>query len=351
MQIISDRPTFLDHAVPERRDFYRAIDVQSMTPLWEVMGDLVPREPRTPCVPVHWPWQLVRARLVEAGELITAHEAERRVLVFENPGLRGRSAATHSMYAGMQMILPGEVAPSHRHTASAIRLVVEGEGGYTGVDGERTPMFPGDFIITPSWTFHDHGNAGDNTVIWLDGLDVPIVQAFDAAFSEQYHEPVYPDKRPPDDFLARYSGHLLPVDYRPSSISPVVRYPYESVRPALAQMLKNGPIDATHGVKLRYSHPGTGGWPTPTLGAFMQLLPHGFLGGAYRSTDASVLCVVEGHGRSLVGEQWINWAPHDVFVVPSWLPVRHEAHSEAVLFSMSDRPAQQALGLWREAYS
>jgi hypothetical protein len=61
----------------------------------------------------------------------------------------------------MRLLLPGEIAPSHRHTASAILLIVEGRGAYTSVDGERTPMEPGDFVITPSWTSHDHGNPGD----------------------------------------------------------------------------------------------------------------------------------------------------------------------------------------------
>lgn len=341
-------PNFLAHEMPARREFYRAIYEESMTPLWEVMGDLVPREPRTPCTVANWAWDLVRSRLMEAGNLITAREAERRVLVFENPGLRGQSSATHSLYAGMQMIMPGEVAPSHRHTANAIRLVVEGQGGYTSVDGERTPMFPGDFIITPSWTFHDHGNAGDEAVIWLDGLDVPIVQAFDAAFSEHYSESFYLERRPQDDSLARYNGYLLPVDYAPGTASPVFRYPYERTRAALAQIAVNGPVDPYQGVKLRFTHPGTGGWPTPTMAAFMQLLPQGFMGRARRSTDASVVCVVEGRGSTHIGDTCIEWAPHDVFVVPSWTPVIHRADSEAVLFSMSDRAAQQALGIWRE---
>jgi hypothetical protein len=78
------------------------------------------------------------------GTLITAREAERRVLVLENPGLRGASSITRTLYAGLQLILPGEVAPSHRHTQSALRFVLEGKGAYTAVDGERASMHPGD---------------------------------------------------------------------------------------------------------------------------------------------------------------------------------------------------------------
>jgi gentisate 1,2-dioxygenase len=68
------------------------------------------------------------------------------------------------MYAGLQRVLPGEVAPAHRHTQSALRWVVDGEGAYTAVDGERVTMAPGDFIITPMLTWHDHGNPGDQPV-------------------------------------------------------------------------------------------------------------------------------------------------------------------------------------------
>ena len=119
-----------------------------------------------------------------AGRLITAREAERRVLILENPGLRDASSITHSLYAGLQLILPGEIAPSHRHSQSALRFVVEGEGAYTAVDGERTTMHEGDFIITPSWTWHDHGCPSDKPVVWLDGLDIPTIRFFDAGFAE-----------------------------------------------------------------------------------------------------------------------------------------------------------------------
>lgn len=332
----------------ERQAFYKTLDLENMAPLWEVLGNLVPREPRTPCVPAHWDWSNVRRRLLEAGDLITASEAERRVLVLENPGVRGDSSITHSLYAGIQLLLPGEIAPSHRHTANAIRLILEGEGGYTSVDGERASMYPGDFIITPSWTYHDHGNPGSQPVIWLDGLDVPIVKLFDAAFSDPYPHEVHEEVRPRDDAVARYSGRLLPVNYQAGRTNPVFRYPYEETRLTLDRMFKNGPLDPHHGVKLRYAHPGTGGWPTPTMAAFMQLLPKGFEGRSYRTTDATVFCAFEGSGVTHIGTEAIAWGAHDVFVAPSWMPVRHETTQDAVLFSMSDRPAQQTLGIWRE---
>src|SRR6201747_1779790 len=114
--------------------------------------------------------------MLQAGNLITAKEAERRVLVLENPGLAGQYRITHSLFAGLQLIMPGEVAPAHRHTPSALRFIVEGEGAYTAVAGEKLPMKPGDFVVTPAWSWHDHGNHGTAPVVWLDGLDTPFAR-------------------------------------------------------------------------------------------------------------------------------------------------------------------------------
>jgi gentisate 1,2-dioxygenase len=335
---------------PARQDLYRRLDQKSTAPLWEVLSKLVPPEPQPATVPYVWRFDEMRPLLHEAAGLITPKEAERRVLVLENPGLRGASQITQSLYAGLQMILPGEVAPSHRHAASALRFVIEGEGAYTAVDGERTTMRPGDFILTPSWTFHDHGNPGSVPVVWLDGLDVPIVNLFDTSFSEHHPEETQPVAREEGDALARYGANLLPLEYQSPRLSaPIFNYPYERSRQALERLRGAGDWHPAHGLKLQYTNPATGGYPMPTIGAFLQLLPSGFNGTAYRATDATVYCVVEGRGSSRIGETTLTWGPHDVFVVPSWAPVAHSAQDEAVLFSFSDRPAQKALGLWRES--
>lgn len=336
-------------AMSARAAFYKRIDKENLTPLWEVLGALVPREPATPCVPALWRYVAVRPYLMEAGELISAREAERRVLVLENPGLRGASSVTHTLYAGLQLILPGEVAPSHRHTQSALRFVLEGTGAFTAVDGERTTMHPGDFIITPSWTFHDHGNPGDGPVVWMDGLDIPMVAFFDAGFMERYPDESQPVSKPEGDALARYGANLLPVDHRPRSrTTPIFNYPYARSREALEQLRRRDGIHGCHGIKMQYVNPSTGGFAMPTIGAFIQQLPKGFRGRPYRATDGTVYSVVEGRGRSRVGEQVFEWGPKDIFVVPSWCKVAHEASEDAVLFSFSDRPVQQALDLWRE---
>ena len=335
---------------PERQAFYARLDQNDTAPLWEVLSRLVLPEPQPSILPALWKYDAIRPLLMEAGRLLTVQEAERRVLVLENPGLRGASQITQSLYAGLQLIQPGEVAASHRHAASALRLVVEGDGGgYTAVDGERTSMRTGDFVLTPSWTFHDHGNLGAAPVIWMDVLDVPIVNLFDTSFSEHHPQETQPISRAEGDAFARYGAGLLPIEYTPPSpSSPAFTYPYSRSRPALEQLARNGSIDRCHGVKMQYVNPATGGYPLPTIAAFLQLLPKGFAGKAYRSTDSTIYHVVEGRGRSRIGSQTFEWGPRDIFVVPSWQPVSHEASEEAVLFSASDRAAQKALGLWRE---
>lgn len=334
---------------PERAEFYDRLGESSTAPLWEVLGKLVSPEPRPETVPVLWRYDEVRPLLMEAGRLLTAEEAERRVLVLENPGLKGRSQATGSLYAGLQLILPGEIARCHRHVASALRFIVEGRGAYTSVEGERTWMSPGDFILTPSWTYHDHGNPGDEPVVWLDGLDVPMVNLFDASFAGHPPADAPPASVPAGASQARYGTNMLPVDYTgtPSS-SPLFAYPYARSREALDLMARSEPLHPCHGIKMRFVNPVTGGHPMPTIAAFMQWLPAGFSGESYRGTDATVYTVVEGRGATTVGSVRYEWGPRDVFVLPSWMPVVHDAAEESVLFSMSDRAAQQALGLWRE---
>ncbi|MDQ2802350.1 MAG: gentisate 1,2-dioxygenase [Pseudomonadota bacterium] len=334
---------------PERQAFYDRIASNNLYPLWTTLGDLVPPEPRTAVQSKLWRYAEIRPELLTAGELISAQEAERRVLVLENPGLPGTSAITQSLYAGLQLILPGEVAPEHRHTASALRFVVEGGGAFTAVDGERATMHPGDFIITPSWSWHDHGHRGSGPMVWLDGLDIPIVRFLNAGFAEHGNDQQQMEGRPEGDSLARYGQGLLPVDWRPTKArGALFHYPYGRTRDALEALKRSDEIDACHGIKLRFVDPATGRSPMPTIGAFMQLLPAGFSGAEYRSTDGTVYICVEGSGETRIGDKTYAWGKSDIFVVPQWAPSRHEAAEESVLFSFSDRPVQQALGMWRE---
>lgn len=336
-----------------RAAYYEQIGRSHMAPLWESLHALVPPQPQPKAQPAIWKYEQIRPLVMQAGSVISAEEAVRRVLVLENPGLPGKSSITSTLYAGLQLILPGEIAPSHRHTQSALRFIIEGQGAWTAVDGERTTMHPGDFIITPSWTWHDHGNPleadGGEPVVWLDGLDIPLLQYLDAGFAESYPEAVQPVTRPEGNSFARYGNNMVPVRYQPAGgSSPIFSYPYARTREALDQLYRHGELDPWDGVKLRYINPATGGWPMPTMATFMQLLPAGFEGRTYRSTDATVYSVVEGRGTARIGEMQFQFEPRDIFVVPSWQPVQLACVEDAVLFSYSDRPVLSALNLLRE---
>jgi gentisate 1,2-dioxygenase len=334
----------------ELQAFYQEISVHNIAPLWERLHELITKAPSSAAKPAKWDYDnVVRPHLMKAAALISAKEAERRVLILENPGLPGKACVTRSLYAGIQLIMPGEVAPAHRHSQSALRFILEGSGAYTTVEGERTLMQPGDFVLTPSWKWHDHGNDTDAPMMWLDGLDIPVVSFFDTSFAESSLSDRQVLGKPIDDSRSRFGNNMVPVDWHSSdSHSPLINYPYTKSREALLAMVHAGAPDLYHGHKMRFINPADGSSPMPTLGAFMQLLPGGFSTKPYRSTDGTVFSVVEGEGESEVGSETIQWKPRDVFVVPSWSWHTHRARSGAVLFSFSDRPAQRALGLWRE---
>jgi gentisate 1,2-dioxygenase len=334
-----------------RQAYYDKISKYAMTPLWEVLKDLVTKEPATKCVPALWKFKDAKQFVLEAGDVITAEEAERRVLVLENPGLRGQSRITHSLFAGIQLILPGEIAPAHQHVASAIRFVLDGEGAYTAVEGEKTLMSPGDFILTPNWAPHDHGNSSNKPMMWLDVLDLPTNNHFETSFAKHFDDAMQNTAREDGDSLDRYGSGVLP-DGAPVELkrSPVINYTYTRTRPILERLKKAGDVDPRHGARVRYVNPMTGGWVMPTMGAHLALLPKGFKGESYRSTDGMIFVCAEGQGSTNIDSEEFEWTQNDVFVVPPWKRYAHHASRESVLFSISDRPAQEALGIWREGH-
>jgi gentisate 1,2-dioxygenase len=334
----------------QRQEFYGRAAQHNLAPLWEVAQAIVPPLPSSPCVPALWRYADARPYLLEASRLISAAEAQRRVLILENPGLPGQSRITPSLYAGLQIVMPGEIAPAHRHTPAALRFVVESSrGAYTAVGGERTLMAAGDFVITPSWSWHDHGNESADPVIWIDGLDMHMINLFDASFFEQFGDDRFPVKRPEGSALVETGNNLLPVNFvHRGQTSPIFNYPYTRTREALTSLTRHQEPDRYDGYKMKYVNPLNGDWAMPTIATCMQLLPKGFVTASYRSTAGTVFAVVEGEGETVVGETRLKWGPRDTFVVPGWRSHQHRADAEAVLFSFSDRAAQERLDIFRE---
>lgn len=322
-----------------------------MRPLWDVLHALVPKEPSTAIVPARWRYADVEPCLTEAGRLISAEKAERRVLILENPALPGQSRITSTLYAGLQLILPGEIARCHRHSQCALRFIMEGDGAHTAVDGERVVMRRWDLILTPAWRWHDHGNETNERMVWLDGLDIPLVAALDAGFAEGFSEGVaHPATRPAGDSLARYGSNMRPARQPIQSFGPqgLMSYPYARWRPALDAMMAAGRPDAHDAYRLEFVDPASGQSIMNTISAFVQLIPAGFTTAPVRSTDGAVYVVVSGSGDIQIGNESWQVAESDIFVVPAWAQRRITAAKDLVLFNFSDKAAQQRLGLWRE---
>lgn len=310
------------------KEFYDGLEEHQVAPLWRSLGSLLLPEPRTSAVPHVWRYADVRPALMEAGEAVTAEEAERRVLMLLNPGLDGKAAATNLLYAGLQLVLPGEIAGPHRHSQAALRFIVEGDGGYTTVDGQRTIMRTGDMVLTPSMTAHDHGNESDGPMIWLDGLDVPIVNPLEATFFEDLGDE-------PQE-----------VTVKSGPPAPTINYPWERTEEAL----RSAEATPTDGVILEYTNPSTGGPVLPTMGCSVQLLPGGTHTEAHRHTSSAVYHAVRGAGTTIVDGRPLEWEEKDTFVLPTWAVHEHvnDSGDEAILFSFTDEPVLRALGLHRE---
>jgi gentisate 1,2-dioxygenase len=309
--------------------FSHALESSSLPPLWTALHTLLPRERTTAAVPHRWSWREARPLLHEAARLVPLEQAERRVLVLENPGLKGTYSVTATLYAGLQIILPRETAPSHHHTPAALRLVVEGEGAFTTVDGVKCVMERGDFIITPPMRWHDHGHEGRVPVVWLDGLDIPLVRAFAASWVSPTRPAIAPG----------------PVT---DAAQAEFRWAWRDTRRALEGLAASTPQDRP--VTRAYVTL-TGGPPLPTMGADAHWLRPGERTRAGRSTASRVFHVIEGHGRSRIGDAELTWEPGDTFVAPPWHWIEHDNGSTseaACLFSFNDEPAVRALGLWQE---
>lgn len=330
-------------------DLYAALQDLHCEPLWTMKGALT-AEPSTAMVPYLWRYEDLRSSIVSAGALISAEDADRRVIAMRNPGADDDlvARATDTLWAAIQMVLPGEFAPPHRHTPAALRYIIEGSGGFTVIDGTRCDMEAGDFMVTPNWTWHEHGNDGTAEMLWLDGLDVPMLHALHTVFAQF-------DGAPSDD---------VPRPERPMALAAGLvepRWLHEPCRTLVWKLrdvkaafdaMRSDPGSRYDDLLLEYRDPRSPGPVTPTMLASMQLLRPGVSTDAHRHTPSVVYHVVEGSGESVIDGTTFRWAQGDTFAVPTWAAHRHRnlGDGDAMLFSFSDLPALQSLGLVREEH-
>lgn len=339
---------------PELVRYYRELEELGTGALWTVANKIEPWEPASPSVPILWRYNDLRDRVMRALELVTPEQAGRRVVYLANPARQDVVAAVGWLYSGLQVMAPGECASSHRHSASALRFIMEGEGAFTNVDGHKMTLRRNDFVLTPNGTWHEHGVAeGGTPCIWQDGLDIPLMNALDANFYE-----VHPDLNqavtyPVDDSTATWAGAgLRPAGQDWSKrYSPLFKYEWEPTYEALqryAAVTDGSPYDGVH---MDYMNPLTGGAVMSTIGASIQMLRPGERTRAHREVGNFVYQCAKGSGYSIINGQRFDWQERDIFVVPSWMFHEHcnaSDSEDACLFSFHDLPVMRALGLYRQ---
>lgn len=338
---------------PELEAYYKELETLGAGALWTVANDIEPWEPRTSSVPMLWKYDDLRELVLKSSELVTPEQAGRRVVYLVNHKRKDVSAAVGWLYTGIQVTRPGESTSAHRHKASALRFIMEGEKGYTVVDGNKIMLEVNDFVITPNSTWHEHGVEADGkTCIWQDGLDIPLVNALEANDYAVY-DGKQPLIAPVNHSPMTYGGAgLIPADKTWNKpYSPLFKYSWKNVYAALLEAAKVNEGSPYDGILMHYSNPLTGGHVMQTMGASMQLLRPSEHTKAHKHTGSFVYQCAKGQGYSIIGGQRFDWKERDIFCVPSWVNHEHVNLSEtedACLFSFNDLPVMNALGLYQE---
>ncbi|MGH7827747.1 MAG: cupin domain-containing protein [Candidatus Binatia bacterium] len=322
------------------------LETRHIEGLWKLYATTPSKEPPAVLKPYLWKWSEIEQDLRRAGEMVDlGPKEERRVLRLLNPGMQNSRATTHTMQMSFQLVKPGEIARAHRHTIAAIRFVVKGKGAFTTVEGAKYEMAPGDLILTPSWSWHDHGSESSEPIIWIDGLDSPLVRYLGVGFFEHFSNERQSVTITGEALLSR-SGYLRPPGSAPSESLPV-SYPWKDTLAAL-QARKYDIGSPYDGVILEYTDPSNGGHTFPTLSCCIQLLRPGEKTKEHRHTSGVAYHVFRGHGTTSVGEQSLNWQEGDCFVIPPWYWHKHRngsSEEDAILFSLNDSPILESLGM------
>ena len=314
---------------------------------WQLGLESYARYPETTVQPYLWKWRDVYEILMRAGEVVSMEQAERRTVRLLNPTLRERQATTHTLHVSFQCVKPGEHARTHRHTAAALRFVLKGQGAYTTVNGQKCAMEEGDLILTPQMTWHDHTNDSAQPIIWLDGLDIPLVQSLHQLLFEAYPKDTQPIERSSDEIARLYSQAGSAAAWAPAFF----HYKWAEAQRSLHALVGASSADRFDGYLFEYRNPRTGGATMPTIHCALTLLLPRQETHAHRHTSTVIYHVFRGSGTSYIGEERFDWEAGDSFVVPLWYPHRHVNRTlseEAILFSMSDAPMLKALDLYRE---
>ncbi len=322
--------------------------------LWDVFETLIPPNPGKLVETYVWNGKELIKELQRVGRDVRLGEGvERKVLVPVNPGLRklGLFTATHTIYVGFQIVMPGEEAGAHRHTPFASRFMIRGKASTT-VDGVQVNFEEGDYITTPRWSWHDHANRSSEPVVWLDALDIPVPKMMLASFFEDYSDETQHVMKDGDLRSRMASTGLAPsfdLAWVRGQTSPLV-FKWKDVYAMLKDLASFTEGSPTDGVVLTYRDPRSGKEVSDTMGADISMLKPGFRTRPHRHTSSAVYLVVKGKGAILVDGRELSWEENDVISLTPWMyhELVNDSQNEAILFSLNDRPLLKNVGLYRE---
>jgi gentisate 1,2-dioxygenase len=297
-----------------------------------------------------WRWDKIEPVVRSTPDFVDPGKgAERRIVRIANPGV-AELTATHTVSIAFQYLLPGEVAPAHRHSPNAMRFMIDGEGAYTTVNGDKCMMHPGDVILTPAGDWHDHGNEGSGPVMWMDILDSPVVRFLEALKMESYPHEKQTEGLENERSERRYfAPGLVPAGGKSEAQDQLLAFRWQKARLALSQLaeVESDPFDD---VMLEYVQPRTGASLFPCIAAYLQMIRAGVETAAHRHSSSAVYFVREGAGVTEINGTSYEWSKGDVLVIaPSAVHKhRNSGREPAVMFVVQDAPMLKALGFYRE---
>lgn len=344
-------PTALGTLKELPTEYLGALAAEATMPLWPSLRAILPHgRPINRTVPHLWRYDQMRPLLLQAGQLTPIEKAERRVLMLANPGLQGAPFATATIFFGLQLILPGESAPCHKHSVGAVRLIIEGEGGMTTVGGECCPMEKGDVILTPASYWHQHDHDGTAPMIWLDVLDAPVVCGIEASYCTEGAPQAISGRADASQTRYRRSG-LAAYDTlaRGARGYPLLRFRWSDVRATLYDLARDTPPHEP--VQLAYVNPETGRECMPILGLSALMLRPGEQLRPRRRSACHGYLVIKGLGETEIDGTRLAWQENDVFVAPTHATIHHYnglLKEPAFLIQIDDAPLQKKLGIYEE---
>ncbi len=304
-------------------------------------GQAAPRKGNTAA---HWTWEGIYKGLMQSGKIVTVGPNG----MIGMRSVTGIEARSFPIWMNAQILMPGERTQAHRNTRSETRLVCQAPRDAVFVcEFESFPMERGDVVISPSWTFHDHWNQGNEPALWVDGYDNGYNGG--ANLNERLpHDAPYQEIKKPEGYGVRTRGHARPLSGGNPYPLPPMRYPWAETQAGLAALKEAGEEDPYEGIRLMLASPVDGGPTLPTIAWHVQSLSAGQKTLSHRHNSTTFYFAFEGEGAIVIEGERLEWHRGDIFAVPAWKwhHLENSPTGETILFSIDDWPAMTKMGFY-----